>query len=103
VECPEVPSEKTDTTPVFAVYCLGLYCRAEGSHIVSDYCLGCRSNSWEVANSTVMRKWKLLFVHHCEWNSRVSTVTEFLDSYQGGTNTYKCSGIMLKNNNTSVE
>jgi hypothetical protein len=34
---------------------------------------------------------------------KMSTATEFLNSCQDGTNASMCSGIMLKNNDTSVE
>jgi hypothetical protein len=42
-------------------------------------------------------------VNGCEWKSPVFTATEFLNSYQVGTNASLCSGITPKNNDVSVE
>ena len=41
-------------------------------------CMG-RRNIWEVADSTVMRKWKRLFMNGCECESPISAATEFLN------------------------
>ena len=63
-------------------------------------CLGCWNNTWEIANATIMRKWKWLLVNGCECKSLISTVTEFLKSWN------KCFVMlssMLKNDDISVE
>jgi hypothetical protein len=44
----------------------------------------------EVANSTVMEKWKWLFVNGRECLSPISAVTEFLNSRQDGTSALMC-------------
>jgi hypothetical protein len=48
-------------------------------------------------------KWKLLFVNGYECKSPGSSATEFLSSGQDGKNASMCSGIELKNNDTSAE
>jgi len=50
------------------------------------YCLGCWSNTSDVADSTIMRKWKWLFVSGCGCKSLNYTVMEFLRSCRHGTN-----------------
>jgi hypothetical protein len=50
-----------------------------------------------------MKKWKWLFVISNATACLIFTMVEFLKSYQEGTNASMCSGIMLKNNDTSVE
>jgi hypothetical protein len=57
------------------------------------------SDSWtlvDVADCTVMRKLKWLFVNGCEFNDNICVATEFLNSCQGGTDASLCFGIMLK-------
>jgi hypothetical protein len=61
------------------------------------------SSTWEVADFTVMKAWKWLLVNGCECKNPISAATEFLNSCQDGTNASMCSGIMLKNTDTSVE
>jgi uncharacterized protein (DUF4213/DUF364 family) len=61
------------------------------------------SNTWEVADYTVTKKWKWLLVNGCECKSPISTATEFSNSRQDGTNASICLGVMLKNNDTSVK
>jgi len=39
--------------------------------------LGCWGNSWEAADSTIMRKQKWLFVNGCKQKSPFSTMQEF--------------------------
>jgi hypothetical protein len=39
--------------------------------------VGSWSNTWKVADSTVMRKWKWLFVIGCKHKSPISTKKEF--------------------------
>jgi hypothetical protein len=50
-----------------------------------------------------MKEWKWLFVNDCKGKSPISTATEFLNSCQGWTNASMCSGIVLKNDDTSVQ
>jgi hypothetical protein len=45
-----------------------------------------------------MKKWKWLLVNGCECNSQICTVTEFLNSCQGGKNASMGWGITFKNN-----
>jgi hypothetical protein len=52
--------------------------------------------AWEVASSTVMRKWKWLFVKGYECKRHISTAKKFLNSCQGGRDTWKWSAIVLK-------
>jgi hypothetical protein len=42
-------------------------------------------------------------VSGCKCKSLISTMTEFLNLCQDGTDTSVCLGIMLKNNNVAVE
>lgn len=51
----------------------------------------------------VMKKQKWLFENGCKCNSKISTVTEFLNWCQYGKNTSKYLGITLKNNDIIVE
>jgi hypothetical protein len=39
----------------------------------------------------------------CECKSPLSAAMEFLNSFEGGTNASMCSGIVLKNSDTSLE
>jgi len=66
-------------------------------------CLGCGSNTWEVSDSAVKRKWKWQFVNGCECKSPVSARTKFLNPYQDGTDASICLWILLKNNDNSLE
>lgn len=50
-----------------------------------------------------MRMWKWLFTNGCKCKSQISTEMEFLNSHQDGINVLICSGIMLKNYDTSAE
>jgi hypothetical protein len=54
----------------------------------------------EVINYTIMRKWKCLSENACECTGHFDTVMKYLNLCPDGT---KCSGPVLKNNNTSVE
>jgi hypothetical protein len=51
----------------------------------------------------VMRKWKRLLVNSCVWKSPISVGTEFSNLCQVETYTTVCSGVMVKNSNTSLE
>jgi hypothetical protein len=42
------------------------------------HCVGLHRNSWEVADCTVMRKWKWLFVNGCKYKTLISILIEFL-------------------------
>jgi outer membrane lipoprotein-sorting protein len=50
-----------------------------------------------------MKQKKWLFVNGCEHKSQISTVTEFVNSYQNGTNASAYLEIVLKDNETTVE
>lgn len=52
----------------------------------------------EVTDSTMIRKWKWLFMIGCEYGSFISAMTKFLNSLQDRTDTSLCSGIVPKNN-----
>jgi hypothetical protein len=52
--------------------------------------------AWKVTDSTIMRKWKWLFMNGCKCKSLICSVTEFLNLCQNGTNASVCSGIMFK-------
>jgi hypothetical protein len=39
--------------------------------------VGCWSNTWQSADSTIMKKWKWLFVIGCKHKSPISTKKEF--------------------------
>jgi len=41
-----------------------------------------KSNTFEVADLTTMRKWKLMFVDGCERSNPIATATESLNSCQ---------------------
>jgi hypothetical protein len=47
----------------------------------------------EITDSTIIMKWKWLFMIGCEYRSTISAVTEFLDSLQDGIDTSLCSGL----------
>ena len=48
---------------------------------LSVICLGRRSNTWEVAGSIIMRRWKWLFENGCDFRSPIYTSTEFLKTF----------------------
>ena len=50
-----------------------------------------------------MRMWKWLFTNGCKCKSLISTEMGFLHSHQDGIKASVCSGIMLKNKDTSAE
>ena len=65
-------------------------------------------NSWAhwcicpiLANSKQMRKWKWLFENNCKCKRPISTMTEFLNLCQDGTNASICPDIVV-NNDMSV-
>ena len=69
--------------------------------------VGSSSNSSEVADSTIMRKWKSAFVSGCERKNPMSTATEFLNSCQDGAPMRKwklrfVSGCKYKNPNATT-
>ena len=43
-------------------------------------------NVLKIADSIVIREWKLLFVNGCDCKIPISTVAEFFNSSQGGIN-----------------
>ena len=54
---------------------------------------GRSSDIWETSPiPLLMRKWKLLFVNGCEYNSHISTATKLLNPCQHETNTSVCTG-----------
>ena len=61
------------------------------------------SKSWDVADTTVVRKVKWVFLNGCKCKSPICTVTEVLNLCQDGIKASICLGIMLKNNDTSAE
>jgi hypothetical protein len=50
-----------------------------------------------------MGKWKWLFVNCCEFKGVISVMMEYLNWYQDGRGASVCLGIMMKNNDSSVE
>jgi hypothetical protein len=50
-------------------------------HTSLSMCLGRRSNIWRDDNSTIMGKWKWLFVNGCECESVMSTVWSYFEEY----------------------
>ena len=66
-------------------------------------CLGCGSNTWEVSDSSVKRKWKWQFMNGRECKIPVSARRKFLNPYQDGTDASGCLWILLKNNDNLVE
>jgi hypothetical protein len=64
---------------------------------------GSRKQHLGVADSTIMKKLKWLSMNGCECKSTISTATVFSNSSQDGTDASMYWGIMLKNNDTSVE
>jgi len=56
-----------------------------------------------LAHSTMIRKWKWLFVNRCACKNPIYTWRIFLKSCQDGTNTSVWWGIMHKNKDTSLE
>jgi hypothetical protein len=56
----------------------------------------------QAADSTKMRKWKP-FINVCTCKNPVTTVMEFRESYQDGSNGSESSGIALNNNNSLVD
>jgi hypothetical protein len=67
----EVPSKATTTAVVLDVRCVGWHCCA----VVQDAI----ATPVEVASSTMMRKWKWLFLKGCKCKSLISTVAEVLN------------------------
>ena len=53
--------------------------------------------------SAIMRQWKWLFKNGCKHNSLISAMTEFVNLCQDEINASMCSGIMLKNDVSSLE
>ena len=74
---------------------------------MEELALGEWSNTGEVIDITGMGKWKWLTVHGCDSQSLVCTVMEFFKSHQDGGGMQQCAqgftGVMLKNDDTSVE
>jgi hypothetical protein len=54
-------------------------------------------------DSTIMRKWKWLFMSGCKCKSAVSAPIEFVKSYQVDTNISVCLRILLKIDDTAVK
>jgi hypothetical protein len=61
------------------MHCVGLHCHADVSHSITEHVVGRRSNIWKDADSTVMRKWKRLFVNGCERETIMSTVGDYAE------------------------
>jgi len=80
----------THQTQVVADVSLGMYI----THLY--YCLGFESLAWAATDSTIMKKWKWLFMSGCTCKSLFSVVSEFFNSCQDGTGASVWSGIMLK-------
>jgi hypothetical protein len=67
--------------------------------ILTDHpssCLGFWTSIWEVSNSTIMGKWKWLFMNGYECMSPIFTVTEFLNPCANGTDSSVCLWIVVK-------
>jgi hypothetical protein len=58
--------------------------------------LGRRSSAWGLTDSTVMRKWKWMFVNSCECKRPISAATAFLKFNEGWKNASVCLEIVLQ-------
>jgi len=72
------------TTLVPDVSNIVLHSCVEGSNLMIDHLSG----SLMVADSTIVKKWKWLFVNICEFKSRMSRATEFFNPCIGEVGDY---------------
>jgi hypothetical protein len=79
-----LPVTTLATTLVPDVSYIGLYSCVERSSLVIDH----SSGPLKVADSTIVKKWKWLFVNICECKSRMSRATEFFNPYIGEVGDY---------------
>jgi hypothetical protein len=79
-----LPVTTPATTLVPDVSCIGLYSCVEGSNLLIDHFSG----PLKVADSTIVKKWKWLFVNICDCKSRMSKATEFFNPCIGEVGDY---------------
>jgi hypothetical protein len=80
VDIPIFPIETTAITRVSDVGCMLFHCSAERSYLATGHLLGPLKQLLGNRCSTVMRKWKQLFISGCKHDSPISMATEFLNS-----------------------
>ena len=77
----ELHCETAATAVTSDVHCVGLHCHADVSRSITEHVFGPghRDNIWRDADTTIMRKWKWLFVNGCKRESTMSSVEEYVE------------------------
>jgi hypothetical protein len=68
-----------------------------------EYNLDCLCNTRKLNGSTIMRKWKELYLNGYECKNNIYTMMESLNSWWDRTSTSMCSRFIMENNDPSAQ